>query len=313
MSFTKAAFWIQVHDIPLVCISKVVRYSIGSSLGPIVAIEASGGGLGWQKSLRIKVEIELSKPLERGHALQFRGKSHWASFRYEKLSRFCFSCSKIKHGPEVCSVSSNTEVQEKPYGVWLRADSLKRPIGGFAERGSTGVAAPGRPQAGAAGAGLHRPGFGKSGIHGENLSTVANVTAINPPSFWGNNQSDPPEDIAAGAVTNPAPRMETELCVSQGAANGRDTRPCIKNVAVRRFDPKNHIGMGAAILECPPSLKGAEVSVSHPSNKKEGQMALGEALEGNLYGLTLEKSWKAIWVGCVGRLLGQLKREQFQN
>lgn len=141
MTFNTAAFWIQVHDIPLVCMSKAVGYSIGASLGPVIAVEASGGELGWQKSLRIKVEINLSQHLERGRVLQFRGKSHWASFRYEKLPRFCFSCGKIKHGPDGCLANPNPEIKEKPYGVWLRADSFNRPVGGFARRGSPGAVA----------------------------------------------------------------------------------------------------------------------------------------------------------------------------
>lgn len=168
MKFTKAAFWIQVHDIPPVCMSKAVGYNIGASLGPVVAVEASGGSSGWQKSLRIKVEIEFTKALERGRELQFRGKTYWASFKYEKLSRVCFFCGKIKHGPDGCSVDSNTEMREKPYGVWLRADSTTRPVGGFARGGSDGSAAPGRRQAG--GAAKSSPGFGKGVIPGTNLS-----------------------------------------------------------------------------------------------------------------------------------------------
>lgn len=132
MAFPKAAFWIQVHDIPLVCMSKEVGYNIGASIGPVIAVEASGGESGWHKSLRIKVDLELSKALERGRELRFRGRSYWASFRYEKLPRFCFSCGKILHGPKGCSAGSLSALKEKPYGSWLRADSINRPVGGFA-------------------------------------------------------------------------------------------------------------------------------------------------------------------------------------
>lgn len=142
MSFNQAAFWIQVHDMPLVCMSKEVGHNTGASLGPVEVVEANGAGLGWRKYLRIRVNLDLSKPLERGRVLKFRGKTCWVSFRYEKLPRFCFSCGRIKHGLEGCLAVSPGENTEKPYGVWLRADSMKRPLGGFYGGKNNGTAAP---------------------------------------------------------------------------------------------------------------------------------------------------------------------------
>lgn len=58
--------------------------------------------VGWGKSLRVKVVINLLKPLARGRMLNLQSKKVWISFQYERLPRFCFQCGVIKHGPEGC-------------------------------------------------------------------------------------------------------------------------------------------------------------------------------------------------------------------
>jgi hypothetical protein len=131
MSFTQAAFWIQIHNMPLVCMNREVGFNIGASLGEVEAVEANGDGIGWGKYLRIKVSIDLQKPLERGRALKFRGKSTWVSFKYEKLPKFCFGCGRICHGDGGCTAELDEGVKDKPYGTWLRAEYANRPVGGF--------------------------------------------------------------------------------------------------------------------------------------------------------------------------------------
>lgn len=49
MSFTQAAFWIQIHNMPLVCMNREVGINIGASLGEVEAVEANGDGIGWGK------------------------------------------------------------------------------------------------------------------------------------------------------------------------------------------------------------------------------------------------------------------------
>jgi hypothetical protein len=44
----------------------------------------------------------FTKPLERGKALNIGGKSHWVSFKYEKLPMFCFYYGRIVRGRQRC-------------------------------------------------------------------------------------------------------------------------------------------------------------------------------------------------------------------
>jgi hypothetical protein len=86
MDFSKALFWIQVHEMPLTYMNREAGLRIGQSIGIVDDVDVTGDGVGWGRCLRIKVYINLTKPLERGRALVINGKSLWVSFKYEKLS-----------------------------------------------------------------------------------------------------------------------------------------------------------------------------------------------------------------------------------
>jgi hypothetical protein len=102
IDFSTSPFWIQVHDMPLLCMTKGVGTKIGNSLGTLHDVDVAGDGVGWGRCLRIRVTIDLTNPIERGRALHFAGKSHWISFKYEKLPMLCFYCGRIVHGRQGC-------------------------------------------------------------------------------------------------------------------------------------------------------------------------------------------------------------------
>jgi hypothetical protein len=60
----------------------------------------------------------------------FRGKSHWVTFKYEKMPLFCFLCGCIVHGQKGCPTGTQKRVsildKEKQWGPWLQADSTKQ-------------------------------------------------------------------------------------------------------------------------------------------------------------------------------------------
>lgn len=83
MAFTHSPFWIQVHDMPLLCMCKAVGTKIGSSLGELEDVDMAWDGAGWARCLRMRVRIDLIKPLERGRAFKLGDQSHWVSFKYK--------------------------------------------------------------------------------------------------------------------------------------------------------------------------------------------------------------------------------------
>lgn len=79
--------------------NKKVGTKIGRSLGELEDVDVVGDGTGWGSCLRLRVNIDITKPLDRGRALSLAGTSSWVEFKYEKLPLFCFRCGCIVHGP----------------------------------------------------------------------------------------------------------------------------------------------------------------------------------------------------------------------
>jgi hypothetical protein len=124
MEFTCSPFWIQVHDMLLLCMNKSVGTKIGESLGQLEDVDIAGDGTRWGSCLRLRVTLDLIKPLDHGRALSLAGKTSWVEFKYEKLPLFCFRCGRIVHGPKGCPVSPSSQLNamEAPrqWGTWLR-------------------------------------------------------------------------------------------------------------------------------------------------------------------------------------------------
>jgi hypothetical protein len=41
MDFSKALFWVQVHDMPLICMNRDIGYRIGESLGTVEEVDVT--------------------------------------------------------------------------------------------------------------------------------------------------------------------------------------------------------------------------------------------------------------------------------
>jgi hypothetical protein len=67
MTFMHSPVWVQIHGMPLLCMTKGIGSKIGASLGELEDVDVAGDGVGWGRCLRIRVSIDLSKLLERGH------------------------------------------------------------------------------------------------------------------------------------------------------------------------------------------------------------------------------------------------------
>jgi hypothetical protein len=118
--FDKAGFWIRMVDLPLVCMNQATGRRIGSTVGLVEAVDTGKDGIGWGEYLRIKVVLDLFKPLARGRMLKLQGKLNWVAFQYERLPKFCFCCGVIVHGPTGCPMRSTMHYPDNQleYGLW---------------------------------------------------------------------------------------------------------------------------------------------------------------------------------------------------
>jgi hypothetical protein len=85
-------------------------------------------GMAWREYLRVKIQMDITKPLPRGRKLNIEGKIVWVTFKYERLPKFCFHCGVLNHGKTGCAKKSELRhLKANPqYGPWLRAASPTR-------------------------------------------------------------------------------------------------------------------------------------------------------------------------------------------
>jgi hypothetical protein len=102
LEFEKVAFWVRMYDLPLACMSKAIGLHIGVSVGEVLEADMDDEGVGWGEYLKVRIVLDLTKPLSRGRRLKLRDRSIWITFKYEKIPRFCFNCGVIQHGSRSC-------------------------------------------------------------------------------------------------------------------------------------------------------------------------------------------------------------------
>ena len=111
---------------PLHCMSRVMGTKIGEMLGVLEEVDVAADKVGWGRFLRIRVHIDIMKPLERGKELLIGGKSICVNFKYKNLPLFCFHDGCIVHGLKGCLVKKSRCLHNEDgvgeWGVWLRAD-----------------------------------------------------------------------------------------------------------------------------------------------------------------------------------------------
>lgn len=96
LSFSE--FWVQIHELPPGLMSVTMAMQFGNFIGSFIKYDTTVPALGVLKFLRIKVRLDVNRPLKRRKKIIVgNGKVFYASFQYEHLSLFCFICGKIGH------------------------------------------------------------------------------------------------------------------------------------------------------------------------------------------------------------------------
>lgn len=133
MKFGKAAFWVRFLDIPLGFQNKFMAKRLGNAMGEFLEAECNQDNFCWGESLRVKIMIDITKPLPRGIWIEpgENVDSLWIQAKYERLPDFCYGCGRTGHVVKDCPHLSEGEKQETEpfqFGNWLRfqGSNLKR-------------------------------------------------------------------------------------------------------------------------------------------------------------------------------------------
>ncbi|KAK6123351.1 hypothetical protein DH2020_042911 [Rehmannia glutinosa] len=95
--FKKSPFWIQLHNIPLGLMTTQFASIAGNSIGQFIDVDCDASGSAIGKFLRIRVEMDISKPLRRILQVDYQSHKITVVLKYERLPDFCFFCGKIDY------------------------------------------------------------------------------------------------------------------------------------------------------------------------------------------------------------------------
>lgn len=70
--------------------------------------------------VRIRVSMDVSKPLKRGFFLKKEGQqSIWIPFKFKRLTGFCFAYGMVGHDKDSCKNADLSCYNPSLYGQWL--------------------------------------------------------------------------------------------------------------------------------------------------------------------------------------------------
>lgn len=125
--FAKQEFWIQIKGLPLVYMTRAMGKHIGEALGDYVVSDHSKKGEFSGNYLRIRVGLDVTKPLRRCMPVRLSDRHAdiiWADLRYEKLPNLCYLCGTFEHLEQECHLYTGRAQSDldKPYGRWFQED-----------------------------------------------------------------------------------------------------------------------------------------------------------------------------------------------
>jgi hypothetical protein len=122
LEFSHISFWVRVFDLPLGMMDSANGMVLGNRIGKALVVDIEDDGSAVSGFLRIKVKIDIRKPLMRGILLEGEEGEEdcWCPIRYEYIPNFCYGCGCLGHVEKECDSCVEEEAGNKQYGDWLR-------------------------------------------------------------------------------------------------------------------------------------------------------------------------------------------------
>ncbi|KAL4335056.1 hypothetical protein GQ457_07G000060 [Hibiscus cannabinus] len=126
--FHPLPIWMRIYDVPLGFMSSKVGEAVGNKFGKCIATDLRDEKGCSGEYLRVRVEIDSSRPLKRCTVLGKNAKTgqpRVCMVKYERLPRFCFYCGIIGHEFQLCPDLPKGDTPTFQFGDWLRVEPLK--------------------------------------------------------------------------------------------------------------------------------------------------------------------------------------------
>ena len=129
--FSHSPFWVQIWGLPFENMVENFGREIGSKIGKVLEVDKRALQADQAKFLRVRVEVQLDKPLRRGGFVKNDENDRiWVDFRYERLPIFCYKCGILGHDDKHCLVNPMENPAGNQYGEWLKAGGALKDGGG---------------------------------------------------------------------------------------------------------------------------------------------------------------------------------------
>lgn len=128
ISLNSMDLWVQIHDLHAGFMTENVVREVGNYIGNFVESCPSNFTGVWREYLRVRVTIDLTKPLKRRMKIRKTGNDwFWIIFKYENVPTFCFICGMLGHADKFCGRLFEVPENEitRPFGSWMRAPFRK--------------------------------------------------------------------------------------------------------------------------------------------------------------------------------------------
>ncbi|KAL3622061.1 hypothetical protein CASFOL_034257 [Castilleja foliolosa] len=132
IELNRIRFWVHIFGIPVAFVNQGNAEAMGNELGKFVKTDLHSAAQKWKRSLKLQIEIDITKPLS-GELEFFMGsKSYLLEVRYERLNDFCHNCGRIGHKGNICGYAKNRSENlgnNNEFGPWLRYENhhIKNP------------------------------------------------------------------------------------------------------------------------------------------------------------------------------------------
>jgi hypothetical protein len=126
-------FWVQVHNLPAGAMSEKNGRQIAESMGEFLEYDAKNNSNFWRKFMRIRVMLDVRRPLKRTKRLKKPGGGvQEVQFNYERLGMFCYYCGLLGHTDESCDLLFSAEFDDgvRKWGPEVRVEFRKPRDGG---------------------------------------------------------------------------------------------------------------------------------------------------------------------------------------
>lgn len=129
-------FWVQIHDVPVGGMTTTTGKQLGNFIGEFMEYDEKNNSNFLSTFMRIRVLVDIRKPLKRFKKIKTKVGSHEVKFKYERLGSLCYYCGILGHNEDSCRnlFQSPNDDGVRMWNADLRVKLNKNHISGSSSR-----------------------------------------------------------------------------------------------------------------------------------------------------------------------------------